>query len=118
MLTSRRRPADLSDDGQVLGQVGGGVPSDWEVEEVLTNIRVIAIGSQLTFSRQAQMFGVAGGGGGGGSSTVTLEVTSDQAKALIRATAGGPAQPEQSAADQAGAALLFPQGHAQDTSCQ
>jgi Flp pilus assembly protein CpaB len=74
--------------GQVLSQAGGGVPSDWEAEEVLTNIRVIAIGSQLTFSRQAQMFGVAGGGGGG-SSTVTLEVSPDQAKALIRSSAGG-----------------------------
>ena len=104
IVVSYRRPADPADVpefdpqnpqagigammGQALSQVGGGVPTDWEVEEVLTNIRVIAIGSQLTFSRQAQMYGVAGGGGGG-SSTVTLEVTSDQAKALIRATAGG-----------------------------
>lgn len=65
-----------------------GVPSDWEAEEVLSNIRVIAIGEHLTVSRQAQMFGVAGNEGGG-SSTVTLEVTPDQAKDLIRATAGG-----------------------------
>jgi len=73
--------------GQALGQ--GGVPSDWEAEEVLTDIRVIAIGERLTVSRQAHMYGVAGTGQAGGSSTVTLEVTPDQAKALIRAMAGG-----------------------------
>jgi Flp pilus assembly protein CpaB len=73
--------------GQVMGGQGG-VPSNWEAEEVLTNIRIIAIGEQLTVSRQAHMFGVAGGSGTG-SSTITLEVSSDQAKDLIRATAGG-----------------------------
>jgi pilus assembly protein CpaB len=73
--------------GQALGQ--GGVPSEWEAEEVLSDIRVIAIGERLTVSRQAHMYGVAGTGRAGGSSTVTLEVTPDQAKALIRAMAGG-----------------------------
>jgi Flp pilus assembly protein CpaB len=74
--------------GQMIGQAGASVPSDWEAEEVLTDIRVIAIGESLTVSRQAHMFGVAGGSGGG-SSTVTLEVTTEQAKKLIRSTAGG-----------------------------
>ena len=72
--------------GQVLGQ-SSTVPSDWEAEEVLSDIRVIAVGQLLTASRQAQMFGMSGLGGGG--STVTLEVTSQQARELIKATAGG-----------------------------
>ena len=65
--------------GQVLGQAPT-VPSDWEAEEVLSNVRVIAVGEMLTVSRQAQMFGMSGLDGGGGSSTVTLEVTSQQAE--------------------------------------
>lgn len=104
IIVSYRKPAEAADMpafdaqnpgnaigammSQALGQAGGGVPSDWEADEVLSNIRVIAIGDQLSVSRQSHMFGVAGGGGGG-SSTVTLELTPDQAKDLIRATAGG-----------------------------
>lgn len=102
IIVSYRKPQELPDlsgismddpqaaMGAIMSQVlqQSGVPSDWEAEEVLTNIRVIAIGQQLTVSRQAYMFGVAATGRGG-SSTVTLEVTLEQAKALIRATAGG-----------------------------
>ncbi len=88
---------DAADPGNAMGQLmasalgqagAGSVPSDWEVEEVLTDIRVIAIGESLSVSRQAHMFGM-GGGGGGGSSIVTLELTPDQSKKLIRAQAGG-----------------------------
>ncbi len=78
--------------GQVmdqLGQAGGSsVPSRWVSEEVLTNIRVIAVGLALSGSRQAQMFGMAAGRSGGGS-TVTLELSSAQALELIRVQANG-----------------------------
>ena len=74
--------------GQVLGQVGGSsVPSDWQAEIVLEDVRVIAVGQLLTASRQAQMFGMAGVGGGG--DTVTLELLPEDALKLIRARAGG-----------------------------
>jgi len=79
--------------GQVmtkLGQAGGGssVPSRWVSEEVLSNVRVIAVGLALSGSRQAQMFGMAAGGSRGGS-TVTLELSSAQALELIRVQANG-----------------------------
>lgn len=78
--------------GQVmsqLGQVGGSsVPSQWVSEEVLTNVRVIAIGLALSGSRQAQMYGLAAMGSGGGS-TVTLELSPPQALELIRVQANG-----------------------------
>jgi pilus assembly protein CpaB len=63
------------------------VPSDWEAEEVLSNVRVIAVGEHLSVARQGYMYG-GGGGGYGRSSTVTLEVTPQQALDLIRSTAG------------------------------
>jgi Flp pilus assembly protein CpaB len=77
--------------GALMGQVTAlsGAPGEWEAEEVLSNVPVLAIAGQLTFSRQAHMFGAGGPGGGAGSSTVTLELTPDQAKNLIRTTAGG-----------------------------
>lgn len=78
--------------GQVmntLGQAGGSsVPSQWVSEEVLSNVRVIAVGLALSGSRQAQMFGMAAGGSRGGS-TVTLELSSAQALELIRVQANG-----------------------------
>lgn len=76
---------------QVMGQLGQGgssVPSMWISEEVLSNVRVIAVGTALSGSRQAQMFGMAGGGSSGGS-TITLELSSAQALELIRVQANG-----------------------------
>jgi Flp pilus assembly protein CpaB len=70
-----------------LGDMGGSsVPSDWVAEEVLSNIRVIAVGSALSGSRQSQMFGMGGGGKG---STITLELSPQNALELIRAQANG-----------------------------
>lgn len=74
---------------EMLGGLGSTstVPSEWVSEEVLGNVRVIAVGRALSGSRQAQMYGMASGGSGG--STITLEVTSAQALDLIRAQANG-----------------------------
>ena len=72
-----------------LGQAGGSsIPSKWISEVVLSNVRVIAVGTALTGSRQAQMYGMASGGSRGGS-TVTLELSADQALELIRVQANG-----------------------------
>jgi Flp pilus assembly protein CpaB len=70
-----------------LGSAGGSVPSQWVTEDVLIDVRIIAIGSALSGSRQAQMFGVSGGSGR--SSTVTLELTPTQARELVRVQANG-----------------------------
>ena len=79
--------------GQVMSQigaVGGGssVPSEWIAEEVLSNVRVIAVGTALSGSRQAQMYGMAAGSARGGS-TITLELSQAQALELIRVQANG-----------------------------
>lgn len=78
--------------GQVMSQIGhaGGssVPSRWVSEEVLSNVRVIAVGTALSGSRQAQLYGLAGGSGRGGS-TITLELATAQALELIRVQANG-----------------------------
>ena len=70
-----------------LGSAGGSVPSQWITEDVLLDVRIIAIGSALSGSRQAQMFGISGGSGR--SSTVTLELTPLQARELVRVQANG-----------------------------
>jgi pilus assembly protein CpaB len=72
-----------------LGQAGGSsIPSKWVSEIVLANVRVIAVGTALSGSRQAQMYGMAGGSSSGGS-TITLELSADQALELIRVQANG-----------------------------
>ena len=72
-----------------LGQMGGSsVPSKWVSEIVLSNVRIIAVGTALSGSRQAQMYGMSTAGGRGGS-TVTLELSADQALELIRVQANG-----------------------------
>ena len=72
-----------------LGQAGGSsIPSKWISEVVLSNVRIIAVGTALSGSRQAQMYGMASGGSRGGS-TVTLELSADQALELIRVQANG-----------------------------
>lgn len=71
-----------------MGSLGGSsVPSRWTSETVLANVRVIAVGTSLSGSRQAQMFGLAGGSGGG--STITLELTTEEALLLIKMQANG-----------------------------
>lgn len=73
-----------------LGQGGGSsIPSQWISEVVLSNVRIIAVGTALSGSRQAQMYGMAAGGGARGGSTITLELSSAQALELIRVQAGG-----------------------------
>ncbi len=76
---------------QMMSQLGQGastVPSRWVSEIVLSNVRVIAVGTALSGSRQAQMFDMAAGGSRGGS-TITLELSSAQALELIRVQANG-----------------------------
>ncbi len=70
-----------------LGSAGGSVPSQWVTEDVLLDVRIIAVGSALSGSRQAQLFGISGGSGR--SSTVTLELTPFQARELVRVQANG-----------------------------
>ena len=86
---------DIENPEAALGALMGQVMSqasplgEWAAEEVLSNVRVIAIAGQLTFSRQAHLFGASGLGGGGGANTITLELTPEQAIKLIQATSGG-----------------------------
>lgn len=63
-------------------------PAHWEAVEVLTDVRVIAVGDRLHMSRQQLMTlpGTRGARGGGG---VTLEVSARQALELIRSMGGG-----------------------------
>lgn len=68
-------------------------PDRWQVDEVLSDVRVLAINDRLTLSRQQHLFGMETGLEGreglGGSNVVTLEVTPEQAKKLVKAQAGG-----------------------------
>lgn len=69
-------------------------PSSWEVEEILQNIRVIAIGDRLGKSRQQHVYSRESGmedfmGGASPVNILTLEVTIEQSKQLIKAMAGG-----------------------------
>lgn len=66
---------------------GSQNPTDWITEEVLPNVRVIAVGAALSGSRQAMAYGMMGGSGGG--STITIEVAPHQAIELIRAQGNG-----------------------------
>jgi len=88
-------PIDTTDPQAALGAVFAQVmsqsmnPTAWEAQLVLSNIRVIAIGEHLRISRQQQLYGPESGlGGFAGSNIVTLEVTSQQALDLIKASAG------------------------------
>ena len=76
----------------VLSQVGtfagSQSPDDWVTEEVLGNVRIIAVGNSLTGSRQAMAYGMSGGGRGG-ASTITIEVAPHQAKELIGSRGNG-----------------------------
>jgi len=64
------------------------LPSEWDAEVVLENILVIAIGDQLSASRQQFSF-APDQFAAGNSNIVTLELSTDQALALIRSRAGG-----------------------------
>jgi len=70
-----------------LNSTSGSVPSEWVTEDVLLDVRIIAVGSALTGSRQAQVFGISGSSSKG--STVTLELTPQQARELVRVQANG-----------------------------
>lgn len=74
---------------QMMGSLGGAArpgTTEWVTEEVLSDVRVIAVGSALSGSRQAQMFGLASASRG---STITIEISTADAKELIRAQANG-----------------------------
>ncbi len=82
--------------GAILSQVSAQSmdPDHWEVEEILQNVRVIAIDDRLTMSRQQHVFSGEAGlqeiqDAGGPQNVVTLELTPTQAKMLIKARAGG-----------------------------
>ena len=69
-------------------------PANWEVESVLENVRIIAIGDRLGKSRQQHVYSRESGledfaAGVSPINIVTLEVTTEQAKQLIKAQAGG-----------------------------
>jgi len=78
--------------GNVLNSVMGATmasnPTDWVAVEVLSDVRVVAVGNRLDRSRQQFPFGLAPTGGSDGN-IVTLEVTPDQALSLIQARGGG-----------------------------
>ena len=74
---------------QMMGSLGGGAglrATEWYTEEVLSDVRVIAVGSSLSGSRQAQMFGLSSSSR---DSTITVELSTEDAKELIRAQANG-----------------------------
>lgn len=74
---------------QMMGSLGAGAApgtTEWVTDEVLSDVRVIAVGSSLSGSRQAQMFGLSSASGG---STITVELSTEDAKELIRAQANG-----------------------------
>lgn len=74
---------------QMMGSLGGAAAAgttEWVTDEVLSDVRVIAVGSSLTGSRQAQMFGLSSSSRG---STITIEISTEDAKELIRSQANG-----------------------------
>lgn len=62
-------------------------PEDWVAEVALSNVRVIAVGAELSRSRQQLFGGQSSRRGRGGD--VTVEVTLDQALELVRDIAAG-----------------------------
>lgn len=72
--------------GRVMMQ--SALPSEWEAEVVLENVRVAAIGDQLSASRQQFSF-APNQTATARSNIVTIELTPDQALHLIRSQAGG-----------------------------
>jgi Flp pilus assembly protein CpaB len=73
---------------EVMGSFGGGtaIPPRWVTEEVLSDVRVIAVGSALTGSRQAQLYGLSAASGG---STITVELSTQDAMRLVNVQANG-----------------------------
>ena len=63
-------------------------PSDWGARTLLTDVKVLAINASLSKSREELIF-ENDERGGGGNSVVTIEVSSEDALDLIRATASG-----------------------------
>lgn len=87
---------DPTDPGAAFGAIFGEVmaqqtaPQRWMADEVLSNIRILAVGQRLSMSRQQLLFGMETGiGGGAGAVIITVEVTREQALDLIRSTGGG-----------------------------
>ena len=85
---------DLSSPEAALGAIFSQVaattsnPSRWEAREVLTDVRIIAVGNRLNMSRQQLAFGKVSGLGSV-ADAVTIEVSPEEARELIKATAGG-----------------------------
>lgn len=78
--------------GAIFGQVMSRsmAPNEWQAEEIVSNVRVLAVGQRLTMSRQQLLFGMETGlESVGGATVLTIEVTREQGLALISATAGG-----------------------------
>lgn len=72
--------------GRVIAQTS--LPTEWQAEVVLQNVRVAAIGDRLSASRQQFSFAQEQFGGAG-SNIITLDVSPDDAIKLIEARAGG-----------------------------
>lgn len=95
--TAGRTPAyDPNNPQAAIGAIFGQVmsrsmaPNEWRAEEVVSNVRVVAVGQRLTMSRQQLLFGMETGlEAVGGATVLTIEVTREQGLDLIAATAGG-----------------------------
>lgn len=72
-----------------LSEEGGELPTppDYGARTLLPNVRIVAIGQALNRSRQQFLFEEPRSSGG--AAVVTIEVTTDEALELIRATASG-----------------------------
>ncbi|MEQ9617135.1 MAG: Flp pilus assembly protein CpaB [Phycisphaerales bacterium] len=77
--------------GQVLSQsMQAAQGGDFVADVVVSNVRVLAVGTNLALSRQQFRFGTSDQQfGQPQDSTVTLELTTEQALALVSSTGGG-----------------------------
>lgn len=73
--------------GSIFSQIAdkSAYPDEFQSQEVLSNIRIVGVGASLGSSRQQFMFTGEAQRGGGGDRIITVEVTPEQAIALIQA---------------------------------
>lgn len=73
--------------GSIFSQLAdkGAYPDEFKSQEVLSNVRIVGVGSSLGSSRQQFMFTGENQRSGGGDRVITIEVTPEQAIALIQA---------------------------------